>query len=69
MNTPLLTGNAGDRNTDNSGHVTSGMVRKRAIELAKADDRSAVEVLKSAWEQAKQEMDKQDEDQLGGDNK
>ena len=69
MNTPLLTGNAGDRNTDNSGPVTSGMVRKRAIELAKADDRSAVEVLKSAWEQAKQEMDKQDEDQLGGDNK
>jgi hypothetical protein len=45
--------------TENSvgvGSVTRKMVQERAIELAIIDGRSAEEVSKSDWEQAKQEL-------------
>ena len=45
--------------TENSagiGTVTRKMVRERAIELATINGRSAQEVRKSDWEQAKQEL-------------
>jgi hypothetical protein len=38
------------------GTVTRGMVRERAVELAVIDGRSAQEVLKADWEQAKREL-------------
>ena len=45
--------------TENSaglGTVTRKMVRERAVELAVMDDRSAREVSKSDWQQAKREL-------------
>ena len=45
--------------TENSagiGTVTRKMVRERAVELAVMDDRSAKEVSKSDWQQAKREL-------------
>jgi hypothetical protein len=45
--------------TENStgiGTVTRKMVRERAVELAAANGRSAPEVSKSDWEQAKREL-------------
>ena len=45
--------------TDNSvgiGTVTSKMVRERAVELAVINGRTAQEVSKSDWEQAKREL-------------
>jgi hypothetical protein len=45
--------------TENSagiGTVTRKMVRERAVELAVMDDRSAQEVSKSDWQQAKREL-------------
>ena len=45
--------------TENSagiGTVTRKMVRERAVELAVMDDRSAQEVAKSDWQQAKREL-------------
>mgnify|MGYP001598364404 CR=1 FL=1 len=45
--------------TENSvgiGTVTRGMVRERAVELAKIDGRSEQNVSKSDWEQAKREL-------------
>jgi hypothetical protein len=45
--------------TENSagiGTVTRKMVRQRAVELAVMDDRSAQEVSKSDWQQAKREL-------------
>jgi len=45
--------------TENSagiGTVTRKMVRERAVELAVIDDRSAQEVSKSDWQQAKREL-------------
>ena len=45
--------------TENSagiGPVTRKMVRERAVELAVMDDRSAKEVSKSDWQQAKREL-------------
>ena len=38
------------------GPVTRGMVRERAVELAAINGRSAPEVSKSDWEQAKREL-------------
>ena len=38
------------------GTVTKAMVRKRAVELAVINGRSAQEVSKSDWDQAKQEL-------------
>ena len=49
---------------NDSGAVTRGMMRKRAIELAMSDGRSALEASKSDWEQAKQEFGGQDGDQI-----
>jgi hypothetical protein len=45
--------------TENSagiGTVTRGMVRERAVELALINGRTALEVSKSDWEQAKREL-------------
>jgi hypothetical protein len=45
--------------TENSagiGPVTGGMVRERAVELAVINGRSAQEISKSDWEQAKREL-------------
>lgn len=38
------------------GTVTRGMVRERAVELAKIDGRSVQNVSKSDWEQVKREL-------------
>jgi hypothetical protein len=43
-------------NSAGVGTVTSKMVRKRAVELATVDGRSANEVSESDWEQAKREL-------------
>jgi hypothetical protein len=43
-------------NSAGIGTVTSKMVRKRAVELAKLDGRSAQNVSKSDWETAKREL-------------
>jgi len=64
MNTLRLSEEAADGNADYSGTVTRGMMRKRAIELAMSDGRSALEASKSDWEQAKQEFGGQDGDQI-----
>ena len=56
MNTLLLKADATNGTADESTTVTRGMMRKRAIELAMNDGRSALETSKSDWEQAKQEF-------------
>jgi hypothetical protein len=43
-------------NSSGLGSVTRGMVRERAIELAVINGRSAQDVSKSDWEQAKREL-------------
>jgi len=43
-------------NSTGVGTVTRKMVRERAVELALIDGRSAQEVSKSDWEQAKREL-------------
>jgi len=43
-------------NPEETRIVTRRMMRKRAIELAMSDGRSALEASKSDWEQAKQEF-------------
>jgi len=43
-------------NSSGIGTVTRKMVRERAVELAVIDGRSAQEVSKSDWEQAKREL-------------
>jgi hypothetical protein len=43
-------------NSAGIGTVTNKMVRERAVELAVIDGRSAQEVSKSDWEQAKREL-------------
>ena len=60
MNTLMLTADASNENTDESTTATRGMMRKRAIELAMNDGRSALEASKSDWEQAKQEFSEPD---------
>jgi hypothetical protein len=60
MNTLLLKADVTNENADESTTVTRGMMRKRAIELAINDGRSALEASKSDWEQAKQEFGEQD---------
>lgn len=62
MNTLLLTENDMEGNSHDSGTLTRGMMRKRAIEIAMSDGRSALEASKSDWEQAKQEFGEQDAD-------
>ena len=64
MNNLLLTEDASNVDGNDSGAVTRGMMRKRAIELAMSDGRSALEASKSDWEQAKQEFGGQDGDQI-----
>ena len=66
MNHLLLTEDTSNINSYDSGPVTRGMIRKRAIELAMIDGRSALEASKSDWEQAKQEFGGQDGDQVQG---
>lgn len=61
MNTLLLTSDASNENAGESTTVTRGMMRKRAIELAMKDGRSALEACKSDWEQSKQELAEPDE--------
>ena len=56
MNTLRLSEEAADGNADYSGTVTRGMMRKRAIELAMSDGRSALEASKSDWEQANRNL-------------
>jgi len=66
MNTLLLTEGGSNEDSNNSGTVTRAAMRKRAIELAMSDGRSALEASKSDWEQAKQELGGQDGDQMQG---
>ncbi|MGC9940936.1 MAG: hypothetical protein ABSE48_03830 [Verrucomicrobiota bacterium] len=54
-NNPLKNG-ALMKNSVGIGTVTRKMVKDRAVELAITDDRSAQEVTKSDWEQAKKEL-------------
>jgi len=56
MNTNPLKQGALTENSAGIGTVTREMVRKRAAELAVMDDRSAQEISKSDWEQAKREL-------------
>jgi hypothetical protein len=56
MNTNPLKQGALTENSAGLGTVTLKMVRKRAIELAGIDGRSAQEVSQSDWEQAKREL-------------
>ena len=60
MNPLRLTEGGLSEDSHNSGTVTRAMIRKRAIELAMSDGRSALEASKSDWEQAKQELGGQD---------
>jgi len=62
MNTLLLTAGGSNKDSNDSGTVTRATMRKRAIELAMGDGRSALEASKSDWEQAKQEFGGQDGD-------
>ena len=52
---PLKDGNISE-NSAGLGTVTRKMVRKRAVELAVINGRSAQDVSKSDWEQAKREL-------------
>ena len=56
MKTNPLTQGALTENSTGLGSVTPAMVRERAIELAVISGRSATEVSKSDWEQAKREL-------------
>jgi hypothetical protein len=56
MKTNLLKDGAVTENSAGIGTVTRKMVRERAVELAVIDDRSAQEVSKSDWDQAKREL-------------
>ena len=55
MTNPLKEG-ALTENSAGIGTVTRGMVRERAVELALINGRTALEVSKSDWEQAKREL-------------
>jgi hypothetical protein len=55
MNNPLKQG-ALTKNSAGIGTVTRKMVRERAVKLAGINGRSAPEVSKSDWEQAKREL-------------
>ena len=56
MNTNPLKQGALTENSAGIGTVTRKMVRQRAVELAIMEDRSAHEVSKSDWEQAKRQL-------------
>ena len=56
MKTNPLTEGALTENSAGIGTVTRKMVRERAVELAVINGRSAKEVSKSDWEQAKREL-------------
>lgn len=56
MNSNPLKQGAFTENTAGLGTVTRKMVRERAVELAIINGRSAQEVSKSDWEQAKREL-------------
>ncbi len=56
MNTNPLKQGALTENSNGIGTVTRKMVRERAVELAILNGRSAQEVAKSDWEQAKREL-------------
>jgi hypothetical protein len=56
MKTNPLKEGAVTENSAGLGTVTRKMVRERAVELAAIDGRSAREVSKSDWEQAKREL-------------
>jgi hypothetical protein len=56
MKTNPLKQGALTENSKGIGTVTRGMVRERSIELAAITGRSALEVSKSDWEQAKREL-------------
>jgi hypothetical protein len=56
MNTDPLKEGSLTENSKGIGTVTRKMVRERAIELAVINGRSAPEVSKSDWEQAKREL-------------
>ena len=56
MKTNPLKDGALTENSVGVGTVTPKMVRERAVELAAINGRSAKEVSKSDWEQAKQEL-------------
>ena len=58
MTNPLKEG-ALTENSAGIGTVTREMVRERAVELALINGRTALEVSKSDWEQAKQELAEQ----------
>jgi hypothetical protein len=56
MKTNLLKEGALTKNSAGLGTVTRKMVRERAVELAVINGRSAQDVSKSDWEQAKREL-------------
>src|ERR1700722_16987333 len=56
MKTNPLKEGALTENSSGLGTVTRKMVRERAVELAIIDGRSALDVSKSDWEQAKREL-------------
>src|SRR5580704_2714588 len=56
MNTNPLKQGALTENSKGVGTITRKMVRERAVELAVINGRSAQEVSKSDWEQAKREL-------------
>ena len=56
MKTFLLMETAWTANPAETGKVTRGMLRERAVELADIDGRAAQDASKSDWEQAKQEL-------------
>ena len=56
MNTNPLKQGALTENSEGIGTVTRKMVRERAVELAIINGRSAQDVSKSDWEQAKREL-------------
>jgi len=60
MNAFLMTADDSNEDSDKSTMVSRGMMRRRAIELAMNDGRSALEASKSDWEQAKQELSESD---------
>ena len=64
MNALPLTADDSNEFSDKSTTVTRGMLRKRAIELAMNDGRSALEASKSDWEQAKHELAESNEEML-----
>ena len=64
MNALLLTADDSNDYSEKPSTVTREMMRKRAIELAMNDGRSALEASKSDWEQAKRELAGSDEQML-----